>query len=130
MTSSSIRRQSIPGVGTPEYPFSHIVMDDRYAFLSGIVAGDLAGGREVHGDIARETELVMTAIRDALKGIGLGMDRIVRVDVHMTDISRIGEMDAEYRKFFDGGHYLTRTCTETGGLAEGSNVEITVMARL
>jgi 2-iminobutanoate/2-iminopropanoate deaminase len=117
-------------VATAGLPFSHVVMDDTYAFLSGIVASDLPGGAGTHGDIARETELVMAAIRDALAGIGLGMERIVRVDVHLSEIGRMPEFDRVYRRFFPSGAFPARTCTQSGGLAGGSNLEITVMARL
>jgi enamine deaminase RidA (YjgF/YER057c/UK114 family) len=74
----------VPGVATPDVPFSYVVIDGTYAFLSGIVASDLPGGAAAHGDIARETELVMAAIREALAHVGLGMERIVRVDAHLT----------------------------------------------
>lgn len=105
-------------------------MDDRYAFVAGVVACDVPGGAAVHGDIAAETRIVMTAIRDALGRVGLGLERIVRVDVHMTDLSRMAELNAAYVPFFPLGALPTRTCTESARLAGGSNVEITVMARL
>ena len=111
-------------------PFSHVVLDGTYAFLSGIVASDLPGGAAAQGDIAREAEMVMAAIREALAQLGLGMERIVRVEVHLTDISRMPELDRVYRTFFPGGALPARTCTQSGGLAGGSNLEITVMARL
>ena len=72
----------------------------------------------------------MTAIGKALDHIGLGMERIVRVDVHLTDLSRMAEFDQAYRDFFASGALPARTCTESGGLAGGSSLEITVMARL
>ena len=106
------------------------MLDDAYAFLSGVVATDIPGGAAAHGDIGRETEIVMTAIRDGLAQLGLGMERIVRVDVHMTDIGRMAELDRAYARFFPDGALPARTCTQSGGLAGGSNVEITVMARL
>jgi enamine deaminase RidA (YjgF/YER057c/UK114 family) len=120
----------VPGLATANSPYSHIVVDGSYAFLSGIVASDLPGGAAAHGDIAREAEIVMAAIRDALAQIGLGMERIVRVDVHLTDISRMAEFDPVYRRFFASDALPARTCTEARGLAGGSSLEITVMARL
>jgi 2-iminobutanoate/2-iminopropanoate deaminase len=125
-----IRRRSLPGLETGSAPFSHVVLDGTYAFLSGIVANDVAGGAAVHGDIGRETEIVMTAIREALAHVGLGMERIVRVDVHITDIGRMADLDRVYAGYFTGDALPARTCTQSGGLAGGSNVEITVMARL
>lgn len=125
-----IRRLSLPGCETSENPFSQIVLDGTYAFLSGVVASDLPGGPAVLGDIAQETALVMAAIRDELAYVGVGMDRIVRVDVHLVDIGRITEFDTAYIKYFPEGSLPARTCTQSGGLAGGSSVEITVMARV
>jgi 2-iminobutanoate/2-iminopropanoate deaminase len=124
-----IRRIAIPQLETGKGPFSNVVLDGTYAFVSGIVASDLEGGAAAHGDIGRETELVMTAIRDALAHVGIGMERILRVDVHMTDAGRMAELDEVYAGFFPEGAMPARTCTQSGGLAGGSNVEITVMAR-
>ena len=124
-----IRRIAVPELATGKGPFSNLVLDGTYAFVSGVVASDLEGGAAAHGDIGRETELVMTAIRDALAQVGIGMERIVRVDVHMTDVGRMGELDEVYAGFFPAGAMPARTCTQSGGLAGGSNVEVTVMAR-
>jgi 2-iminobutanoate/2-iminopropanoate deaminase len=126
----NLRRVSMPALDPPSSPYSHAMLDDSYAFLSGVVASDIPGGAAAHGDIGRETEIVMTAIGDGLAQLGLGMERIVRVDVHMTDIGRIEELDRVYARFFADGALPARTCTQSGGLAGGSNVEITVMARL
>ena len=99
------------------------MLDGTYAFLSGVVASDMPGGSSAHGDVGRETEIVMTAIRDGLAHLGLSMQRIVRV-------GRMVELDRVYARFFPDGALPARTCTQSGGLAGGSNVEITVMARL
>jgi 2-iminobutanoate/2-iminopropanoate deaminase len=128
--AADIRRVAVPGVATTDFPFSHVVIDGTYAFLSGIVASDLPGGAAAHGDIARETELVMVAVREALAHVGLGMERIVRVEVHLTEISRMPEFDLVYRQFFPSGALPARTCTQSGGLAGGSSLEVTVTARL
>jgi 2-iminobutanoate/2-iminopropanoate deaminase len=130
MKRSDIRRVAVPGLATAALPFSHVVMDGTYAFLSGIVASDVPGGAAAHGDIAREAEIVMAAIRDTLAHVGLGMERIVRVEVHLADVNRMPELDRVYRRFFASGAFPARTCTQSGGLAGGSSVEITVMARL
>ena len=128
--TADIRRVAVPGVVTADVPFSHVVTDGTYAFLSGIVASDLPGGAAARGDVARETELVMAAIRQALAHVGLGMERIVRVDAHLREIGRMPEFDRVYRRFFPNGAFPARTCTQSGGLAGGSSLEVTVIARL
>ena len=130
MAPAGIRRIAVSGLATADAPFSHLVVDGTYAFLSGIVASDVPGGAAAHGDLAREAEIVMAAIRDALTRIGLEMERIVRVEVHLTDLSRMPEFDRVYRQFFPSDALPARTCTQSGGLAGGSNVEVTVLARL
>jgi 2-iminobutanoate/2-iminopropanoate deaminase len=126
----TIKRHTVAGLSIQGSPYSVLVTDGTYAFMAGVVASDLPGGEKVHGDIAAETRLVMEAVRRALAGIGVGMDRIVRVDVHLSDLASMPLMNAAYRPFFEGEALPTRTCTESPQLAGGSNVEITVMARL
>ena len=111
-------------------PFTPIVTDGRYAFVAGIVAADIPGGEAVLGDVAAETELVMSTIRDMLAGIGLSLDRVVRVDVHMADFDEFARMNEVYRRFFEEGRYPARTATESRRLYGGSRVEITCVAAL
>ena len=126
----TIRRHKVAGVSTQGSPYSVLVTDGTHAFMAGVVASDLAGGAAAHGDVAAETRLVMAAIREGLGSIGLGMDRIVRVDVHLTDLAAMPVMNEAYRGFFEGDQLPARTCTQSPQLAGGSHVEITVAARL
>ena len=111
-------------------PFSQVVMDDRYAFLAGLVAADFPEGLEVLGEAGAETRAVLGVIRDVLAEIGLSMDRLVRVDVHLADLDDFNAMDTAYREFFDAGSYPARTTTESRRLFGDSRVEITCQARL
>jgi len=126
----TIRRHQVAGISAQGSPYSVLVTDGTHAFMAGVVASDLPGGAAAHGDIAAETRLVMAAIRDGLGSLGLGMDRIVRVDVHLTDLATMPAMNEAYRGFFAGDALPARTCTQSTQLAGGSNVEITVVARL
>ena len=109
-------------------PFTPIVSDGRYAFVAGIVAADIPGGEAVLGDVAAETELVMTTIRGMLEKIGLELSRIVKVDVHMADFEEFPRMNEVYRRFFEEGRHPARTSTESRRLYGGSRVEITCVA--
>jgi enamine deaminase RidA (YjgF/YER057c/UK114 family) len=82
---------------------------------SGIAASDVPGGAAAHGDVARETEIVMITIREALAQVGVGMERIVRADVHLIEIARIPDFDQVYARFFPNGALPARTCTQSGG---------------
>ena len=120
----------------PEYtlvrgaPFTPIVTDGHYAFVAGVVAADISGGEAVLGDVAAETGLVMSAIRDMLAEIGLGLDRVVKVEAHLADLEEFPNFNESYRRFFEEGRYPARTTTESRRLYGGSRVEITCMAAL
>lgn len=111
-------------------PFSQVVIDDTYAHLAGVVAADFPEGQAVLGDVAAETRAVLTTMRKILEEVGLGMDRVVRADVHLADLDDFDAMDAAYREFFEAGKHPARTTTESKRLFGNSRVEVTLMARL
>ena len=111
-------------------PLSHAVVDGQYAFIAGIAAGDIPGGDKAIGDVAAETEVVLQKIKQILADVGLGMERVVRVDVHLADLRDIRAMNAVYGRFFKAGAYPARTCTESPKLVGGCRVEITCVAKL
>ena len=113
----------------PLFPGSHMVIDDDYVFLSGLTAEDIQSGETVLGDMAEETRLVMRSLQRMLASVGCDMADVVRVDVHVTDLDLIRDMDAAYAEFFEAHRYPARTCTQSPRLYGGAHVEITVMAR-
>ena len=54
-----IRRFQPNAVPQSQAPFSQVVTDDSYAYLSGLVAADFPEGTAVLGDVAAETTAVM-----------------------------------------------------------------------
>jgi 2-iminobutanoate/2-iminopropanoate deaminase len=110
-------------------PYSPMVLDENYAYLSGLVAADFPEGQAVLGNVASETQAVLTAIGRMLREFDLDMDRIVRVDVHLVTLDDFDAMDNAYREFFEKDKYPARTTTQSDGLFGGSLVEITCMAR-
>ncbi len=111
-------------------PFASVVLDDRYAFLAGVVAADFTEGRKVLGDVQAETSAVMKVIGDLLEKIGLDFSDIVRVDVHLKDLTDMETMNAAYASFFPADTHPARTCVQSEALFGGSLVEITCVARL
>ena len=124
-----IRRLSAPGLPPPGAPYSQVVLDEAYAFLAGVVAADVPGGAAAIGDVRAETGAVLSAIRDVLDRLGLGMDRVVRADVYLTDLGEAGAMNEVYRRFFPENALPARTCVEVRRLVDGCRVEITCVAR-
>ena len=104
-------------------------MDDRYAFLSGLVAADFPEGLAVLGDVAAETRAVLAAIGRILDELDLQRESMVKVEVHLSDLDDFDAMDAAYREFFPDDAYPARTTTESRRLFGGSKVEITCQVR-
>ena len=68
-------------------PFSQVVLDDLYAYFSGLVAADFPEGLAVLGDVAAETTAVLNVISKVLEELGLEMSDIVKVEVHLADLT-------------------------------------------
>jgi enamine deaminase RidA (YjgF/YER057c/UK114 family) len=110
-------------------PIGQVVIDDSYVHLSGLVAYDFPAGASAIGDVGAETRAVLTTVRDILQELGMTMDRIVRVDVHLADLDEFDAMNAAYREFFEPTACPARTTTQSPKLIGNCRVEITCMAR-
>ena len=125
-----IRRIQPNAIPESDAPFSQIVLDDCYAYFAGLVAADFPDGVAVLGDVGAETRVVMGAISEMLKEVGLSFEDVVKADVHLADLSDFDAMDTAYREYFPLRVYPARTTTESPRLFGGSKVEVTVQARL
>ena len=125
-----IKRVQPNSITDSDAPFRQIVLDDRYAYLAGLVAADFPHGLVVLGDVSAETRAVMGAISDLLKEVGLNFEDVVKAEVHLADLNDFDAMDAAYREYFPPKVYPARTTTESPKLFGGSKVEVTVQARL
>jgi len=95
-----IKRVQPNSIPESDAPFSQIVLDDRYAYFAGLVAADFPHGLAVLGDVSAETRVVMGAISDMLKEVGLNFEDVVKAEVHLADLSDFDAMDAAYREYF------------------------------
>lgn len=130
MRADTIKRIQPGAVPASKAPFSQVVIDDHYAFLSGLVAADFSDGIAVLGDVGAETDAILTTIAAMLAELGLKMEQIVRTDVHLADLDDFDAMDRAYRNHFTQGAYPSRTTTESRRLFGNSKVEITCQVRL
>lgn len=118
-----------PTLPKPDFPGSHLVIDDHYVFISGLTVADLSNGHAAKGDIKEETRLVMRELERMLQQEEGSLADVVRVDIHLADLKDISAMDAIYAEFFEPGRYPARTCTESPSICGGSHLEITLMAQ-
>ncbi|EWY42084.1 endoribonuclease L-PSP [Skermanella stibiiresistens SB22] len=128
--SQSFSHHDVPEIGKPLSPYSHVVSDGLYAFLAGQLAFHPDRGAVVPGTIEEECAQAMDLLGMALRSIGLEFSDVVKVTIHMTDLTMLGRMNAVYARYFDPDRLPARTCTGAASLIGGGQIEIDCVARL
>ncbi|KAL4875508.1 Endoribonuclease L-PSP/chorismate mutase-like protein [Aspergillus karnatakaensis] len=90
-------------------------------FLSGQIPAD-KNGNLIEGDIKTKTQACCDNIKAILEAAGSSVDKIIRVNVFLDDMSNFAEMNAQYEKFFT--HKPARSCIAAKQLPKGVPVEI------
>ena len=103
---------------SPELSFGNLV------FVSGKGAGVKATG-----DIEAQTKTVLDQIEESLKLAGSSMDKVLKVNVYLTDIKNFEGMNRSYINRF-GSDPPVRTTVAVTALPDGSLVEIDCIAHL
>jgi len=121
----------VTGAPTPVAPFSHAVEVDGWVFLTGqmptLPDDDTALLPE---GIEAQTRRVMDNLIIVLRGLGLGLQHVVRVRAYLTRFEQdYAPMNDVYRSYFPPDRLPARTCVGVTGLARGALVEIDCVAR-
>lgn len=110
-------------------PFSEAVRVGHFLFLSGQIGIDPETRQLAEGGIRPETRQTMENIRASLERYGSSMDRVVKCQVFLADISEWSAMNEVYVTFF-GTNKPARSALGASGLALGARVEIECMATI
>ena len=110
-----------------QVPLAMVREVDGVIYVSGHIPLD-EEGYFVQGDVAAQTERVLSNIRDLLESIGSSMDEVVKTSVYLAHAKRdFDAMNAVYQRFFPGEARPART-TVGVELAVDVLVEIEVTA--
>ena len=84
----------------------------------------------VEGGLYAETTQVLANIETILKGVGVGLDALTKVNVylHANSAERFAEMNAAYLASFGERPVPPRITVGCAGLALGANVEMDASA--
>ena len=99
---------------------SHAVKAGGLVFVGGAtpwVGTERASATIAKDDLAAQVHQVMRNIAAVLKEAGTSLDRAVKMNVAMTDLTRYAEMDAIFRTYFSPGNCPARQTTESTRLA-------------
>ena len=115
---------TVPEAAKAIGPYSHCVLTDDLAFVSGQGPLDPATG-EMDDDIASQVRQTLKNIRTILRGVQLDMEDVVKVHVFLSDLDDFSAFNEVYREFFPED-YPARTTV--GAQLLGIKVEIDCIA--
>ena len=111
-------------------PPGHYVQAVKFGdlvFVSGQTPEEPGTGKPVHGTIEEQTRLVLSNIKDILEAAGSGLDKVLKVNVYLSDIALKPKMGEVYKEFFPSNP-PARIAMGVSGLDDGLDVEIDVIA--
>ena len=81
-------------------PLSPAVKANGFVFVSGLPPIDVKTGKIINGDISKQTRACLRNVRDCLKAAGSSLDKVVKVNIYISNSAYFDTVNNEYRKFF------------------------------
>ena len=113
-------------VTKPRAPLSHAVRVGDLVFVSGTTP--FKGNRELAADFQGQMHQVMANLQAILEEAGTSLERVVKMNVILTDVKNFEAMNAIYREYFAEGNYPARTTIEAPLAVPGMLLEIECVA--
>jgi 2-iminobutanoate/2-iminopropanoate deaminase len=110
-------------------PYSQAMKVDGWVFCSGQIPMNPATMEMVDGDVAAQTERVMTNLKAVLAEAGATLDDVVKTTVFLSDMALFASMNEVYGRHF-GEHRPARATVAVRELPKSVDVEIECIARL
>ena len=110
-------------------PYSQGVVANGFLFTAGQIAIDPATGQVVAGDVAAQTERVMTNLAAVLAQAGAGWKDVVKTTVYLHDMGDFPVVNEEYGRAL-GDARPARSTVQVAALPRGVLVEIDAIVAL
>jgi reactive intermediate/imine deaminase len=110
----------------PGRPFSLAVHTGDFVFVSGQLGTDDKG--LVAGGFEAQSRKAMDNVSDILKGMGFGMDHVVKCTIMIADMAKWADFNKVYVSYFKPGRLPARSALGANGLALGGEIEVECMA--
>jgi 2-iminobutanoate/2-iminopropanoate deaminase len=114
----------------PVGPYNQaIVATGKMLFVSGQISIDPTTNRLAHnGDVAKQTELVMSNLAAILQTAGATFEDVVKTVVFLKDMNDFATVNEVYARYFDEATAPARACVEVARLPKDVLVEIDCIA--
>jgi 2-iminobutanoate/2-iminopropanoate deaminase len=110
-------------------PYSIAIKSNGFIFISGQLPIIPETGEMIKGDIKKATLVILKNIKTILEESGSSLEKIVKVNVYMLDISKFNEFNEIYAEFL-GNHRPARAVIQVSGLPKNSDIEIEAIAEV
>ncbi len=108
-------------------PYSQAIVSEPFVFVSGQLGLIPESGELVGPDITAQATQALENLRQILLASGANIDRVVSVDVYLTDIANFSIFNAIYQQFFRD-HRPARAVIEVRSLPKNACIEIKCIA--
>jgi 2-iminobutanoate/2-iminopropanoate deaminase len=108
-------------------PYSQAVRVGKMLYTAGQIPMDPSTGQLVEGDIAAQTEQVVSNLRAVLEAAGTSLKNVVKTTVFLKDMADFGSMNTVYGHYF-GKNSPARSTVEVAALPLGAQIEIEAIA--
>ena len=122
-----MERIDIPGAAQPEGHYSPAIKSGNFIFISGQVGIDTFTGEMAEGGIVAQTQKTLENVQLVLESAGSSIDKIVKMNIFVTNIAYWDEVNAIYREFF-GQRKPARIIIPISDLGDGLLIEIDAIA--
>ena len=128
MSEREIKKIETSNAPKPVGAYSQAVSAGDLVFLAGQIPLDINTGKIESSDIKEQTSLVLDNAKNILKASGLGLDRVVKVDIFLTDLEDFGAVNEIYAARFNTAVKPARCVVQVSKLPKGAKIELACVA--
>ncbi|MCH8927643.1 MAG: RidA family protein [Candidatus Marinimicrobia bacterium] len=126
MTKIVISTQNAPA---PVGAYNQAIVTGNLIFVSGQIPLDPDTGELIDGDFKARCNRVLENLKAIVESAGSSIDKIVKTNVYLTDLSNFSEVNETYAEFFKYDP-PARAAVEVSKLPLGVDIEIECIAEL
>jgi 2-iminobutanoate/2-iminopropanoate deaminase len=108
-------------------PYSQAIRANGFVFVSGQIPIDPETGEIASGGFSDQARRSLENLKQVLLASGAGLDKVVAVDVFITDIAQFVAFNKVYEEYFSA-HKPARAVVEVKALPRGVMVEVKCIA--
>lgn len=125
-----MKKVIVPGAIPPVGHYSTAIVSNGFCFVSGILPIDpMSGMKYADATFEDQAKVVLSNLEAILYAAGTSMDKLVKVNVFVSDIMHWETFNKLYMKKL-GDHKPTRTVVPTTTLHSGFLVEMDAIAEM